>query len=175
MERDLGAHLETALRGVILAERFPKSAIDVIVTVLEGEDEEQVTKGSVGGIGNMVVLAGAITASSAALVDAGIDCIDLVSGGVAALAGSEVLVDPCPSEHDGLDSVCVVGYLQTRDEVTELWTKGRLGADPQALVDKAVEGAQLSRQVLSTVLREAVARKLRNTETELNGLMEDER
>lgn len=168
VERDLGAHLETALRGVILAERFPKSACDVVVTVLEGEDEED-GRGGVGGVGVMGVLAGCITAASAALVDAGIDCVDLVAGGVAGLAKGEMVVDPCSSEHEGLDAAVVVGYLQSRDEITELWVKGNVGKNPEALVDKAVETAQLSRVVLAAALRESVEQKLQDASEEANG------
>ncbi|PNS18674.1 hypothetical protein CAC42_5213 [Sphaceloma murrayae] len=167
-ERDLGAHLETALRGVILAERFPKSACDVVVTVLEGEDEGQATTG-IGGVGHMGVLAGCITAASAALVDAGIDCIDLVAGGVAAMVDGETVVDPCAADHERVQAAAVVGYLQSRDEVTELWMKGNMGSSPENLVDKAVEAAQLSRIVLAATLREAVAQKLQDASQEANG------
>lgn len=167
VERDLGAHLETALRGVILAERFPKSACDVVVTVLEGEDEEE-GRGGVGGVGVMGVLAGCITAASAALVDAGIDCVDLVAGGVAGLAKGELVVDPCSSEHEGLEAAVVLGYLQSRDEITELWVKGNVGKNPEALVDKAVEAGQLSRVVLAAALREAVEQKLQDGPEEAN-------
>ncbi|KAF2148912.1 exoribonuclease [Myriangium duriaei CBS 260.36] len=166
VERDLAAHLETALKGVILAERFPKSAVDVIVTVLEGEDDAfwaNGQKGTLGGVGIMTVLAGCITASSAALVDAGIDCVDLVTGGVAAVAETDPLIDPTPSEHAELKAACVLGYLQSRDEITELWTKGNVGSDQTALIDKAVEAAQLSRIVLAATLKESVELKLQST------------
>ena len=80
-------HLETALRGIIIAERWPKSGLEVVVTVLEGE--EGVVGGEIGAgevpVGMMSVLAGCITAASTAIVDAGIDCVDIVTGGVAAL------------------------------------------------------------------------------------------
>ena len=163
VERDLAAHLETALRGVILAERFPKSAVDVIVTVLEGEDDSfwaDGQKGTLGGVGVMTVLAGCITASSAALVDAGIDCVDLVTGGVAAVAETDPILDPTPSEHTELKAACVLGYLQSRDEITELWTKGNIGPDQTALIDRAVEAAQLSRIVLAATLKESAEAKL---------------
>ncbi|KAI5298045.1 hypothetical protein KEM56_004369, partial [Ascosphaera pollenicola] len=38
-ERDLSVHLETALRGVIVADRWPKSQLDISVVVLEGEED----------------------------------------------------------------------------------------------------------------------------------------
>ncbi|KAL9023787.1 MAG: hypothetical protein Q9180_008107 [Flavoplaca navasiana] len=38
-ERDLSMHVETALRGCLISERWPKSGVDVVITVLEGEDD----------------------------------------------------------------------------------------------------------------------------------------
>ncbi len=96
--------LETALRGVIIADRWPKSGVDVIVSVIEGDqdrgsphdqDEEA--------WGMMNVLSNCATVASAALTDAGIDCVDTVAGGVAALVSSgggedepTIVVDPLP-------------------------------------------------------------------------------
>ena len=158
-ERDLSAHLETALRGVIIGERWPKSGVDVIITVLEGEEDrwwgDEIAAGTVGigGWGLMSVLAGAITAASAALVDAGIDCVDLLSGGVAAVVGpasgkQQTVLDPAPAEHEHVSACCVVGYLEGRDEVTELWVKGDAGSHSATLLDNAVEAASASRTVL---------------------------
>jgi exosome complex component MTR3 len=173
-ERDLGAHLETALRGVILGERWPKAGCEVVITVLEGEEDgfwadaaEQQQGGKAGGgWGMMSVLAGCITVASAALCDAGIDCVDLVSGGVAALVRTgeggeeEYLVDAAPSEQD-IKAACVVGYLQSRDEITEMWMKGDVGAaDSEMLIDSAVKAAVLTRTVLADAVREATELKL---------------
>ncbi|TKA66571.1 hypothetical protein B0A55_08275 [Friedmanniomyces simplex] len=176
-ERDLGAHLETALRGVVIGERFPKSGCEVVVTVLEGEEDgwwAGNAEGRGGGWGMMGVLAGCITVASAALVDAGIDCVDLVSGGVAAVvqAGTDqrgddgvVAIDPAPSEHDGgIRAACVVGYLQSRDEVTEMWMKGDAGMRAEQLIDEAVKAASLTRAVLAEAVKEAVEMKLEKVE-----------
>ncbi|KAL8925770.1 MAG: hypothetical protein Q9208_003267 [Pyrenodesmia sp. 3 TL-2023] len=193
-ERDLAIHVETALRGLLISERWPKSGVDVILTVLEGEEDGPlgVTGNEVRGDGErlsgwgmMSVLSGCITAASAAITDAGIDCVDLVSGGVAALVrppkypgksrhkengGGELRIvqDPCPSDHQDLAAVCVVGYLRSRDEVTEIWTRDNIaGISPQhdalvleRLVDKAVEAAMSSRLVLEEALRENAVVKL---------------
>lgn len=164
-ERDLGVHLETALRGIVIGERWPKSACEVVITVLEGEEDSKTSgqKQGLGGVGMMNVLAGCITAASAAIVDAGIDCVDLVSGGVAASVGEEnekhVVLDPSPSEHDDVRAACVVGYLQSRDEITELWMKGDTGAESEALIDRAVEAAVLGRTVLADAVKEAAELK----------------
>ncbi|KAI5198426.1 exoribonuclease family protein [Aureobasidium subglaciale] len=162
-ERDLGLHLETALRGVVIGERWPKSAAEVVITVLESEEDDwwrddDASKKNIGGVGLMNVLAGCVTAASAALVDAGIDCVDLVSGGVAALTGEgkgELVMDPCPSEHNDLRAAAVVAHLQSRDELTELWVKGNSGEGFETLVDRAVDAAGQSRSVLAEAVREA--------------------
>ncbi|KAK4574637.1 3'-5'-exoribonuclease [Recurvomyces mirabilis] len=155
-ERDLGVHLETALRGVIIGERWPKSGCEVVITVLEGEEDAWW-----GDAGNEQ------DGGKAALVDAGIDCVDMVSGGVAAVVqqGSAdekmdrevVLIDPTPSEHYGIKAACVVGYLQSRDEVTEMWMKGDAGTHAEALVEGAVKAASLARTVLAEAIKESVA------------------
>jgi len=190
-ERDLGVHLETALRGVVIGERWPKSGVDVVVTVLEGEEDgwwgdnsnKAGTSATGGGYGAMTVLAGAITAASAALVDAGIDCVDLISGGVAAVVsdvaqpaqndtqatpaetGTRIVLDPYPAEHEQVIAACVVGYLQSRDELTEVWMKGSAGAEgaDDGLVDRAVEAAAAARTVLAAALRESTEERLLGT------------
>ncbi|KAF2719029.1 hypothetical protein K431DRAFT_229424 [Polychaeton citri CBS 116435] len=176
-ERDLGVHLETALRGVVIADRWPKSACDVVITILEGEEDcfwgsapqgSDASKGKAGGWGMMGVLAGCITVASAAIVDAGIDCVDLISGGVAAKTtslgaatdgGALILLDPAPAEHD-ISAACVVGYLPSRDELTEIWMKGGVGGHSEALIDGAVRSATLASTVLAEAVKEAAQSRL---------------
>ncbi|CAF9911401.1 MAG: hypothetical protein GOMPHAMPRED_007397 [Gomphillus americanus] len=163
-ERDLAVHLETAIRGVIMNDRWPKSGLDVVITILEGEDDSWWDTGlstmSSGGqtpFGMMSILSGCITAASTAIVDAGIDCVDIVTGGVAALvkkselatgnSNLELVLDPCPSEHDEIVACCVVGYLKARDELTEVWMRGdvsltpQVGVGGQSEVDSLINGA----------------------------------
>lgn len=175
-ERDLGAHLEAALRGVVIGERWPKSGVEVVVTVLEGEEdawwgaevgldgEGGAGGGAGGGWGAMTVLAGCVTAASAALVEAGIDCVDLVAGGVAALVGDgqgsvSVVLDPSPPEHKQVLAACAVGYLEARDELTEIWMKGDVGRFWEELVDAAVKAAVGARAVLKDVTVEGAQMK----------------
>ncbi|KAG6009836.1 3'-5'-exoribonuclease, partial [Claviceps maximensis] len=121
-ERDLSLHLETALRGAIIADRWPKSGVDVIVTVIEGDRQTPMNDG-IDDWNTMTVLGGCITVASAAIADAGIDCVDTVTGGVAALMmtkGNEnrplVVLDPILSEDDRVVAACCVAYLAGRDE-----------------------------------------------------------
>ena len=76
------------MRGVLIGERWPKSGVDVIITVLESEEDCQEDgliaqasgePGPSSGWVMMSVLSGCITVASAALADAGIDCVDIVT------------------------------------------------------------------------------------------------
>lgn len=173
-ERDLGVHLETALRGVIIGERWPKSGVEVVVTILEGDEDgwwgDLASGGSAtgSGWGLLNVLAGCITVASAAITDAGIDCVDVVCGGVAAIVRNPSskneqelarILDPCPAEHKEVVAACVVGYLASRDEITEMWMKGDVGAEPDALIEGATHAAVGSLAVVKEVLLEAVQAK----------------
>ena len=113
-----------------------------------------------------------MTAASAALAEAGIDCIDLVTGGVAALVGSEkdrdvvhghrdegmlensshVVLDPSASEARTVSAACVVGYLASRDELASVWLKGD-GLMLEKLLDGAVDAAVATRNVLANALK----------------------
>jgi exosome complex component MTR3 len=175
-EKDLSTQLEMALRAVVVGERYPKTGVDVCITILEGEedrwwgDEPRGGASSVGGWGLLNVLAGCITVASAALVDAGIDCIDLISGGTAAIIGSSqddtrdeesrIVLDPNPTEHESLVAACVVGYIASRDEMTSLWLRGAISHDlSEKLIDAAVSAATATRFVLEDSLKETTESK----------------
>ncbi len=176
-ERDLAVHLETALRGVIIGDRWPKSGVDVIITILEGEEDNwhgDAESKSAGQLGMMNVLSGCITAACAAIADAGIDCVDMVSGGVAALVKEgdaeepKLVLDPVPSEHEDILAACVVGYLPSRDEITDLWVKGDMDSVTGSgdttydiLSENAIQAAKGSHHVLSAALTESVTLKLK--------------
>lgn len=197
-ERDLAVHLETALRGVIVADKWPKSGVEVIVTVLEGEEEpwwnpeSNAAKGSREGssvLGAMSVLSGCITVASAAFADAGLDCVDLVSGGVAAIvrqpasasaadsqkSESRIVLDPIAFDYLEVLAVCVVGYLRSRDEISELWmSAGNFASqqfpDGQAgatlLLDAAVQAAVTARHVLVEAIKESTEIRLKRSTAE---------
>lgn len=167
-ERDLGTHLEAALRGAIIADRWPKSGVDIIVSIVEGDQDREVSKASGEESWDMMnALSGCITVASAALADAGIDCVGTVAGGVAALVGidaddnvREVVIDPIPSEHGKIYAACCVAYLPTRDEITNLWFKGRIPENDLSgylsLVNNGISAAKQANQVLVDCLGETV-------------------
>lgn len=164
-ERDLSTHLETALRGALIADRWPKSGVDVVVTIIEGDQARQAAvEQGIEEWDMMNVLGGCITVAAAALADAGIDCVDTVSGGVAALVpgkdGEEpvMVLDPVPSEHQEILAACCVAYLPSRDEITNLWLKGSLSSDAnlqRMLIARAVHASKGSSQAVAASLTEA--------------------
>lgn len=183
-ERDLAVHLETALRGAILADRWPKSGVEVIVTILEGEagmelEELASATSSQSQLGIMSILSGCITVASAAMIDAGIDCVDIISGGVSAIVQQpatetnaqsqanddyKIDLDPCLAEHGRSLATCVVAYLKSRDEVTEVWINGSIPAvlkpredSPtgiELLIDGAVQAAASTQLVILGSLKD---------------------
>ena len=181
---------------MIIGERWPKSGLDVVVTVLEGQDDEWENLnyndggGSKSGLvdsGMMSILAGCITVASAAIADAGIDCVDLVTGGYAAIVlrqsdpttdtkggnrsspNPQIFPDPGPSDDTKLIACCVLGYSKSRDEITQMWVKGGIPTDSgeqdstNALVDAAVRAAIATRPVLVEAINEGVMAKLPST------------
>jgi len=189
-ERDLAVHLETALRGVIVGDRWPKSGVEIIVTILEGEEDYWWHRSSncsddapqaLAASGMMSILSGCINVASAAIVDAGLHCVDIVAGGVAAIVGKtsipgesghdlQVILDPNFSEHREVLASCVVVYLQSRDEITELWMNGGMPSSPEIssddqngiilLMDSAVQAAVAARHVLVEAIKESTEHRL---------------
>jgi exosome complex component MTR3 len=165
-ERDLSTHLETALRGALIADRWPKSGVDVVVTIIEGDQARQAAaEQGVEEWDMMNVLSGCVTVAAAALADAGIDCVDTVVGGVAALVSGKngqepvMVLDPVPSEHGAILAACCVAYLPSRDEITNLWLKGSLPSSDanlhRTLVARAVHASKGTSQAVAASLHEA--------------------
>ena len=166
-ERDLSTHLETALRGALIADRWPKSGVDVIVTIIEGEESRQTALATESEEWNMMnVLASCITVAAAAVADAGIDCVDIVAGGVAGLISDkeegnvEIVLDPASLEHRDILAACCVAYLPGRDEITNIWLKGEIpSSNPglyRNLVSNAVYASKGSGKAISATLNEVV-------------------
>lgn len=154
------------MRGAIIADRWPKSGVDIIISVIEGDQDRSLSHGEYDEAWDtMNVLAGCITVASAALADAGIDCVDTVAGGVAALVSRkepnskpELVIDPLASEHDTVLAACCVAYLPEREEITNLWFKGDLPAADTGLytemLGKGILASESANRVLVECLKE---------------------
>lgn len=142
--------------------------MDVIISIIEGDQDRETSRSQGDGSWDMMnALAGCITVASAALADAGIDCVDTVAGGVAALVkdGGEgspprIVMDPIALEHERVLAACCVAYLPARDEVTNLWFKGDLPSSDMELyarlVDTGIQASKSANRVLVDCLHDTV-------------------
>ena len=160
-------HLETALRGAIIADRWPKSGVDIIVTIIEGDQDRNAPENQrEEGWDTMNVLSGCITVASAAIADAGIECVDTAAGGIAELGAKEarsppsVVLDPAVADYHKIYAACCIAYLPTRDEVTNIWFKGQLpGADVMLynnLVERSLVACRNANRVIVTALKQSI-------------------
>ena len=173
LEQELSDQLAATLRKSVDLCKYPKSLIDVIIMVIDCEGDVDSTNVSLGYLG---ILAGATTCASAAIAEAGIECIDLVSGGVSALIRSHddknapgspyILVqDPSPEEHVPGEVVagCAAVYMAHRQEVAAVWFRGSVqvgfsakseSEDLEILMDGAIAAAVKTREVLEDAIRD---------------------
>ncbi|WBW72362.1 exosome subunit Mtr3 [Schizosaccharomyces osmophilus] len=144
-EKDYGFLLETALSPSILLHLYPKSSIDVYVQILESD-------------GTMATLAAAITCASAAIADANIECIDLVTGVslLYKIQGPEYWVDPDFMDECGRPrpyGSLVVGHMAALGHITQVWEKGNCTSERlKSLLEKCTETAKGIRLVINHTL-----------------------
>lgn len=86
-EKEMSQMMEQALSPAICLARYPKSTIEVFVTVIEND-------------GTMSCLAGAITAASVALVNAGIEMVDIVTASSAVYIKGSLFIDATQEEEN---------------------------------------------------------------------------
>ncbi len=147
-EAHLSALCASALEASLLVEKYPKSAIDVFVLVLEADGP---------------VLAASITAASLALADAGLEMRDLVSACSVACtalpdASVALLLDPNAAEMVVLSqargALLTVAYMAHLNRVTQ--SALLQGALPVAHSQRALELAVDACKKLATAMREAL-------------------
>eukprot|EP00088_Acartia_fossae_P041857 TRINITY_DN4381_c1_g1_i1.p1 TRINITY_DN4381_c1_g1~~TRINITY_DN4381_c1_g1_i1.p1 ORF type:complete len:268 (-),score=39.79 TRINITY_DN4381_c1_g1_i1:107-910(-) len=118
-EIELGLLLKECLESTVRMNLYPKSCIDIFVTVLEDG----------GG-----VLAAAITATGMALADAQIDMYDNLVGSCISVNQGRFLADPSLDEEVSCSDAgheqgnITIGYLNTSEQVVCLFSQGVLSA-----------------------------------------------
>ena len=113
LERFLALRLEKLIKPMLLGHLFPKSGIDVNISVLEYT-------------GTWNLLAIATNAVSAAIAEARIDVVDLVSASSFALLEDGIVIDPSGEEEEQASFGGVVGYMASMGEITDVWISGSL-------------------------------------------------
>lgn len=120
-DRDVSRLVQQSLEPAIRLELFPKSVIEVFITILETDGPE-------------ASLSAAAVAAGTALAHAGIELIGLVSSCSAALVNGETWLDPNAAESGIADGVVVVSGLPALASVTNIWQTGRLSTNQMARV-----------------------------------------
>lgn len=120
VEHKISQYVETAFLPCILLEKYPKSTIDVFITVISTGNTT--TSASILNLTNWIV-----NCSSLAIVDSGIEMKDIVTSGHIRYLKSEerLIVDPLENEEreDALD--CLVSFESLKnDEIVGLWIDG---------------------------------------------------
>lgn len=154
LERTVAAFVESSLTPAVRLEQYPKSGIDVFVTILRA------------GRNQKALQAACVNAATVALVDAGIALRDLVTCGAAILSRKSaqeqnvpgaLIVDPSIQTIPGqLDMA--VSYMTARNS---------------EIVGMAVDGGALSPQILETCL-DGTLRAAKDARTYINGVLLNE-
>jgi len=112
-DRSIAVLIHQSLTSSVRLELFPKSTIDVFLTIIEND-----------GIGSCV--ATGTVAASTALADAGIEMLGLVMSCAATLMGEEIWLDPNHEEATAGASTLVLACMPALNVVTNVWQNGTM-------------------------------------------------
>lgn len=150
VEHKLSNYLETTLLPSIILERYPKSSIEIFVTVLSTSSDDGTGK-SILNLANWIVVC-----ASLALVDSQIELKDIVSSGHARLnhSNGKIILDPLFDSHDDdRFTECLVSSMNLRnDEIIGFWIDGEWKGLEEENIDNLVEEAlKVSKLVRSNI------------------------
>lgn len=114
IEHKVSAFVETAFLPALLLEKYPKSTIDVFITVVAFNSQTASL---------LNLAAWTINCTSLALVDAGIEMRDLVSAGHVSISGEKTVLDPQLDPSAATE--CVASYMEMQNnELVAFWIEG---------------------------------------------------
>ncbi|ORX48976.1 ribosomal protein S5 domain 2-like protein [Piromyces finnis] len=116
-EREYSLIIQQAFLPAIRLNLYPKSTIDIYITVLEND-------------GTTACLAAAITCASIALTDAGIQMYDLVAAASATCIKGNICLDPDASEEENdTNSKFMLSYMPSLKQITHVLCTGKMEAE----------------------------------------------
>lgn len=134
-----------ALSRAIFVEKFPNTAIDVHVEILDSNAGTRIA---------------GLTAAAVALVDAGIPMRDIVCGMTVGKAGGNILLDLTKAEEDAPDAVDIpIAVLPGSEEIVLLQMDGLLTKEEWK---KAAELAMKGCKKIAELQKEAIKKKYAN-------------
>ncbi|KAH7914690.1 3' exoribonuclease family, domain 1-domain-containing protein [Hygrophoropsis aurantiaca] len=115
-DRSLAVSIHQAVVSSVRLELFPKSTIDVFITIIENDGLEGcIASGSI--------------AASVALADAGIEMIGLVTSCSVAIRETELWLDPTEDEVKASKGTLVLACLPAIGHITSTWQSGATNVD----------------------------------------------
>ncbi|EGV63940.1 3'-5'-exoribonuclease [Yamadazyma tenuis] len=114
-EHKISSFVESCLVPSILLDKYPKSTIDLHITVIEHNSEST----SLTNLVNWITVA-----SSLALVDSGVEVRDIVTAGHIISDGQHVILDPIEPVSKRTD--CLVCFMNLKNEIVGIWVDGDL-------------------------------------------------
>lgn len=152
IEQKISSYLETSLLPSILLEKYPKSTIDLFVTVISTDS----TSNSDSSLLNLINWI--INCSSVALVDSGIELKDIVTSGQVKLsnASKELVLDPIYNDDLDIDDSsidCLVSFMNLRnDEIVGFWVEGEQQELNETIITQLIAGCnQMSKQIRGNI------------------------
>ncbi|EDV20340.1 uncharacterized protein TRIADDRAFT_61054 [Trichoplax adhaerens] len=158
-EKEYSQIIVQALQPVVRLDKYPKSQIDIFITVLQNDGS---------------VLGGAITAASVALADSGIEIFDVAIGCCLRQIGDLSLIDPTYLEEEGrlnneeedeivTNANVTIALLPSLNQVSALIMNGELDVDStQRIIKDCLEGCiriyPVVRECLTKSLEEKMSR-----------------
>lgn len=112
IEHKVASFVETAFLSALLLQKYPKSTIDVFITVIAYNPQT---------LSLLNLMAWAVNCTSVAMVDAALEMRDVVSAGHVAVCGDAHAVD----SHLDSGSECVASYMAMQNnQVVAFWMEG---------------------------------------------------
>ncbi|EGW34367.1 uncharacterized protein SPAPADRAFT_134338 [Spathaspora passalidarum NRRL Y-27907] len=122
VEHRISNYLEGCILPCLLLEKYPKSSIDVHVSIISTDRDDLKNNANLLWLMNWIVCC-----TSVAFVDSGIEMRDVITGGQVRLCGDKVIIHP-DLEDDETDEPSVDGLLNfmnlKNDEIVGIWIEG---------------------------------------------------
>jgi exosome complex component RRP41 len=139
-EIEISKVITEALRPAVMLEKFPRTALDVYLEVLQADGGTRCA---------------ALDAASVAIADAGIPMRDLVCACAAGKAADTIILDVNNEEDQAGQADMPIGYMPSLGKITLLQLDGVLTADEyKKCIELGLEGCKQVYEIQKNALRE---------------------
>ena len=139
-EIEIGKVLKEALQPALILEKFPRTAVDVFVEVLQADGGSRCA---------------ALDAASVALADAGIPMRDMVSACAAGKVADTIILDVNNEEDQSGQADMPVGYMPNLEKITLIQLDGVLTPEEyKKCVETAIVGCKQVYEIQKKAIRD---------------------